>query len=193
MKKLLSIVALGLVTTSMALAQGQLNFANGGAGVNAPISDALPPDGTGAKLSGGAYMAGLWWAAGATVSDPNLLAFANITSPFDALPVNAGYFFGAARSIAGTAAGDMITAQVRVWDVAHGSTYDAVKAATGGHWGTSGLINNIKLGGAGGIPVPNLVGMGTGFRLTVNPIPEPSTLALAGLGLAAMLVIRRRK
>jgi len=28
---------------------------------------------------------------------------------------------------------------------------------------------------------------------TVNPVPEPTTLALAGLGMASMLVIRRRK
>ena len=181
MKKLLIIVAVGLATTTMALAQGQLNFANGASGVNAPISDAND-----VKLAGAAYVAGLWWGAG-TVTDPNLLAFANFTSPFGTL----GYFSGGAKTITGPAIGDTITAQVRVWDVAHGSTYEAVKAAQGGQWGASVLIPGLKLGGGITLP-PNLVGLQS-FKLTLNPVPEPSTLALAGLGLAAMLVIRRRK
>jgi hypothetical protein len=34
----------------------------------------------------------------------------------------------------------------------------------------------------------------TAFNLTENPvIPEPSTFALAGLGLASLLLFRRRK
>jgi hypothetical protein len=34
---------------------------------------------------------------------------------------------------------------------------------------------------------------GNSFSLRVVNIPEPSTLALAGIGLAGMLVLRRRK
>jgi len=47
------------------------------------------------------------------------------------------------------------------------------------------------------LPPPNLTGWdnnGTGPNLVMTPsIPEPSVLALAGLGAAALLIIRRRK
>ncbi len=37
------------------------------------------------------------------------------------------------------------------------------------------------------------LGLQSGFKMTLIPVPEPSSFALAGLGAAAMLIFRRRK
>jgi len=57
--------------------------------------------------------------------------------------------------------------------------------------GKSGAFDVANIGGSVNTP-PNL--LIPSFNLyTIGAVPEPSTFALAGLGLAAMLVLRRRK
>jgi hypothetical protein len=76
-------------------------------------------------------------------------------------------------------------------------------SAQGGNWfGQSGVAYNYA-GGAGLSPVDLFGPSGTGLAgsgglptvdaITLNPIPEPTTLALAGLGGISMLFLRRRK
>jgi len=78
--------------------------------------------------------------------------------------------------------------------------------AHGGFYGISDVTASTAFGSAGGgtdaLPShplfgPSPIGSGTpiptGFTLFVIQVPEPSTLALAGLGAAALLLIRRRK
>lgn len=187
MKKLILSAALGLACAS-AMAQGTLNFANGAAGLQAPIKDA-----TGAGLSGAAYMVDLFWAAG-TVTEASSLAALGSPSGFSTVTAQAGYFFGGQRSIPGQAGGSTITVQVRAWAATAGQTWDQAYAYAAAHStealvGMSGLFQVQLATTPPGTPT-NLGGL-TSFSLV--PVPEPSTLALAGLGAAALLIFRRRK
>jgi hypothetical protein len=88
------------------------------------------------------------------------------------------------------------TLEMVAWDNSSGnySTWTQASAA----WkaglivaGESGRFNVAAIGGQAN-PAPNLVGLQS-FNLYSNVVPEPSTLALAGLGAAALLIFRRRK
>jgi len=191
MKKLILTAALGVACVS-AFAQGTLNFANAGVGFQAKVTDTDHTTG----LSGGAFSADLYWAAG-TVTDSTLLNALNAPATFSTVASQAGFFFGGTRTIPGAAGGATITAQVRVWDTASGSSWQAASGVNGARVGES-ILFQVKLAdpttSPPGIPTA-LTGInGNPFSLAiVGPIPEPSTLALAGLGLAGMLVLRRRK
>lgn len=67
----------------------------------------------------------------------------------------------------------------------------------GMYLGSSVIGNNLVLGGGA---IPNTVAFGVGqnqlagFNMTFYPVvPEPSSMALAGLGAASLLMFRRRK
>lgn len=163
MKKLL-LAALCVAATLSASAQGTVSFANVGGGVNAPVSG---PDG----LLGAGFSAQLQLADGTNVGAP---------APFLAN----GLFSGGSRTIAGVASGAQATLQVAVLD------------AGGATIGTSDSFT-VTLGGGGVPPSPpaSLTGLAAftaGGGAVVDPIPEPSTIALAILGGAALL-FRRRK
>jgi hypothetical protein len=182
MKKVLFATTLGMACIS-AFAQGTLTFANAGPGCVFRIF----PDST-TPASGSSWMADLYWASG-TVTDSTTLAALNAPAPFDT-GAQAGYFTGGQRTIPGEATGNVITVQVRVWNTAGGNfaTWAAAQAA-GGFIGES-ILTQITLGGPPGTP-PYMTGL-NGTKVFVL-IPEPSGIALAGLGLVGMTVFRRRK
>lgn len=186
MKKLILSAALGLACVS-ALAQGTLNFANAGSGVNAKVFDA-----SGNGIGGTGYMADLFWAAG-NVTDADSLAALAAPSTFSTIASQAGYFFGGARTVNGALGGSTITVQVRAWNAVAGATWDDALAYAKVH-NTEALVGmsdlfQVQLTTAPATPV-NLTGL-TSFNLVA--VPEPTTLALAGLGAAALLIFRRRK
>lgn len=99
----------------------------------------------------------------------------------------AGRFNLGSFEVPGTASGASAKLTVRAWDGTTGATYAAATVK-----GQSAEFSTLPLGGpnpAGGpdILTPKLDGLQS-FQLT----PEPSTIALAALG-AAALVCRRRK
>jgi len=182
MKKILTAVAVLFVSLG-ALAQGTINFANGAPGVNAPITDA-----SGALAAGTGFVAQLW--AGATAGS---LTAVSPTATF-ATGASAGYFFGGSRTIPGVATGSSAFIQVRVWSSGFADWASAFAAYTannpaaqiGGDLVPAWASPNL---GGGPTPPANLIGMQS-FNL--RAVPEPSTIALAALGAAALL-FRRRK
>jgi hypothetical protein len=79
-----------------------------------------------------------------------------------------------------------------------------IDAAIGGNapstgWtGASGVATSVTLGNGGLITPGNIFGSSAGqipggMILAFQPVPEPSTFALAGLGAATLLIFRRRK
>jgi hypothetical protein len=188
MKKLL-ILAVSVAATIGALAQGTVNFANAGAGgLNARI---FGTDGTTA-LAGTGYIAQLW--AGASAGSMNPIT-PTVTFGTGA---NAGYFFGGSRTIPTVPAGSPAFFQVRVWEAAAGASWDVASVRNGAqvggdtvsyHGAALGPYQSPNLTAPPSTP-PNLLGLQS-FSLYV--VPEPSTIALGVLGLAGLLVLRRRK
>jgi hypothetical protein len=79
------------------------------------------------------------------------------------------------------------------WVLADGSANPAITGA--GFFGVSTINSGIAGGGAQSLPPQPIFGsIGVpGFNLGPVGVPEPSTMALAGLGAAALLIFRRRK
>jgi len=172
MKKLL-LTAAAMLAVLGAHAQGTLNFANIGAGVNSPFRDV-----GGAVLTGATYSVELL--AGSSAGS---LASVAILQP----TFSAGYFNGSSRTVGFLGAGFY---QVRVWNTAAGATYAAALANPAGLIASSAVlaITPTQPATPPGTPAP-LAGL---TPLTLAPVPEPSTIALGLLGAAALL-IRRRK
>jgi hypothetical protein len=210
MKKLL-VFALCAVTGAVAYGQGKVNFSN--PSTQLVTTNQVTGAATGSIASRGAYIFGLFTGTpGSQFSSLSPVGYATNSAL-------AGRFSGGANFvIAGT--GDpapQIAFQVRGWSVGLGNTWaDVMGKVNTAAWGGVGQAT-AAIPGVGGpgtflgassigsvIPAtgttltPDLFGVGagqiTGFSLNeVIPIPEPTTIALLGLGLAGFLFIRRRK
>lgn len=180
MKKLLLLSGL-MVAALGAYAQGVVNFANGAAGVSAPIDDGRQSPAV--RAAGPGFQAQLYVGPAGTLNQALLTTngVAGTPQPFAATP--AGFFFGGTRAIAGSAEGTILTMQVRAWATSAGTSWEAAGPAARGE---SNLIQ-VSLGGVG--PVPNMLGL----QSFIIGIPEPSSIALGLLGLGAIVLFRRRK
>ena len=181
MKKLLLLSGL-MVAALGVYAQGTVNFANGAAGVSAPIRD--DRQNPSVLAQGPGFQAQLYVGPAGTVSSA-LLTTNGVSGAPQAFAANPpGFFFGGTRSIAGSAEGTTLTMQVRAWATSAGSSWEAAGPAARGE---SNLIQ-VSLGGIG--PTPNMVGLQS---FGVGIVPEPSSIALGLLGLGAIVLFRRRK
>jgi len=182
MKK--SIIALALVVASVsAIGQGTINFANAGAGFNAPVSlDTL----AGAKVSAG-YMAQLALDVGGSLTPIGTAT--SFVAP--------GYFNGGTVVVSQVAPGASGTFRVFAWDSTAGAATSYAAALTAWnsgltHGGWSAPVT-VPTGGAGVPAGPPLALSGLQpWAVTIVPVPEPSTIALGILGVGALL-LRRRK
>jgi len=171
MKKLVALLACTVIATS-AFAQGTVNFTN-----LKPTKQILT-DAAGAKLEGA------WAQLYAGKAADNLSAVGSPVALYEGK--KAGYFSGGSVDVGFNGAGFF---QVKAWKGA--DTYEAAAATNGAEVGMSnviGLTPGDSTASPPGLPA-DLAGL-EAFSLTV--VPEPGTIALAVLGLAAFFVRRRK-
>ena len=166
MKKLILLLACTVIATS-AFTQGTINF------TNMKPSKQIITDASGAKVEGG--FAQLY----AGTSADNLAAVGSPVAFYEG--TKAGYFKGGVVDAGFNGAGFF---QVKAWKGA--DTFEA--ALESGMSNVIGLTPGDSTASPPGLPA-DLAGL-EAFSLTV--IPEPGTIALAVLGLAAFFVRRRK-
>lgn len=203
MKNLLTLAAL-IGATTLSSAQGLVNFANTAATL---ISAG------GASMGGSAtaqYNFAVFLAPAGTVNasgqsslftDPvfQTVAGTNVNG------ATAGRLVSRSGLDVGGSIGSTVDFVVRGWSANAGATWSqALTFWNNGsptvdmYIGSSTVGNDLLLGG-GAIPVSSLFGAGAnqvgGFTMGLVPgvIPEPTSMVLAGLGAASLLLFRRRK
>ena len=196
MKKYLSIIAVAAMATyaTSALAQGTLGFNNSSTTLVQQWTDANNSTLMNVPKNGGSVQ--LFYAPGGTAYNGSSLSGLIANNPGWTLgaitpiaPV-AGRFNGGNITLTGIAAGANVSYAVIGW-VGNFASFDAALAG-GAMAGVNATAFTMATGGVDPlVPPPSLSTSFTG--LTLQPIPEPSTFALAGLGAAALLIFRRRK
>lgn len=201
MKKLAAIATLAMMTAG-AFAQGTITWGNTGA--TAIQFAGGPNDGLDVH-PGGAYVVGLYIGdAGTTAFDALTLV---TTRNFATQATSATHGFAGVfpnQTYATTlATGTSVAYAVAAWSGGFASYAAAMADPTGqAYAGKSGIGGGVLGGGptpafaaslnAAGIG-PGAVGMGAVAPFTISQVPEPATASLLGLGLASLLIFRRRK
>jgi len=194
MKKLYLTAILCAAMAASALAQGTIVFDSSNATSwttlqVGPTPDAISPTNLPAA---GAWTAALLFAPGTTLGQP-IGNFIQVGTTLG----NNGYISGPTITIPsgdGEAAGASGVFIVEGWQ----GTF-ANYAAAAGPGGATFLGQSVEF--VNGTGNPTTIPPGTAASLTgwdgslilVNPVPEPTTIALGGLGAAALLLFRRRK
>jgi hypothetical protein len=218
MKKTL-LTSLVVAAATSVFGQGAIDFGNnfGATVYRAPISGPQTNDAT-ASLSGNGSGA-LYFPTGSTIYNGGFLSgtgftiglFAGPTSATESSlqPValrsfatggSAGFIVSSTVTVPGADAGLLAKYQVRVWNNMGGTLNTwalAEQAWLGGQIAagksivaTSGALGGVNSDGVAFPVNPKTVGT-TSFNIYF--VPEPSTIALAGLGAASLLIFRRRK
>jgi hypothetical protein len=115
-------------------------------------------------------------------------ATANFRAAAGIDPALAGTWSGANRTLVGSNIGDTVTLVVRAWDSSFAS-YEAAIAAQG-LAGQSAAFTYRNAQSSPPATSDTFMVNFTGFEVT--NIPEPTTVALAGLGIAGLLFLRRK-
>jgi len=190
MKKLIltSLTAVAMMAAAVSSnAQGTVNFSSS-AGGSCLVSNTTT--GATSKIASGTYAFGLYVGATAgTISSTPVLQITN--SGF------AGIISGSTFTVnGGLSTGSTYFFVVKGWTAAAGSTFESAQTSllAGTAVGVS-AVGQFTAGG-GSTPAGNLFGTsGTTVAtpILLTPVPEPSTMVLGGLGIAALAFFRRRK
>lgn len=199
MKKLVLAVVAVVALSVNVFAQGvQITIDNlNGAGGRQATANGLFFDGTGAAMTSGAINVTILGGPDAGSLSP----VANLTG------LNALFYSGVpgvfldpqfgTYNITGVANGGTATLRVLAWRGAAGAYSTAATTDQFYPWSGAAEVNGssftfTQATGGGGTP-PGPPKSLDGMPAMVLQVPEPSTMALAGLGAAAMLIFRRRK
>jgi len=194
MKKQLLTAILAAGLAAGAFAQGTVVFENSAGSGNITFDSS-----SGAFASPGQYTIALLWAPGTSVVPQNSLTQIAVYTPTAGGGNGAGFFQDptVVTTPAGTAGGAQAIFEVVGW-TGNFANWAAASAPGGAaKIGQSAEFVN-GTGNPGGSPAtPAVLLSGTGGawngNLVIAPVPEPTTLALGGLGAAALLLFRRRK
>ena len=186
-KTLLTIVSALALGAASTYGQGLITFQNITSG---PITAST------GGFAGAPFQVSLYWVSGTFAGTAAQLIssgtyFAANAPMFGAGPITeanqdngAGIFDAGTINITGTAGGTFSFVAVAYTGAA---SYTAALSAPAGWVGNSAVFQGNLVTGAN---PPNTTAIPT---FSVAPVPEPSTFALAGLGLAGLLIFRRRK
>lgn len=198
MKKTLAILATCAIAAG-AFAQGKVTFGNdanhlivvsgnlAGTGKNTALQGlAAPQIGTASDVMS-SLTAQLWGGTSA-----GTLALQSTLNPAGLAGLADGRLANATVVLSGIAGGATGFFQILIFETAAGN-YTA--ASTGlGRWFASTPVFSGTAGGFAPTPLTSMAGWTAGpITLGANPVPEPSTFVLAGLGIASLLLFRRRK
>jgi hypothetical protein len=203
MKKYLSILAVTAMAAS-AFAQGTVAFSNNNASLvkaGDSLESAVP------IVVNGGYVQLLWAPTGTALTpwNPNtpmsLTAYLAANPGWSAIessikaigPIAAGRFNAGTITVPTTAPGVPIQAAVAAWQGNFASFDLAYTGASAIGVSSSFAVSPGNPSITPATPAGGITGANQFAGVTALAIPEPSTLALAGLGAAALLIFRRRK
>ncbi len=108
-----------------------------------------------------------------------------------------GRFIGGTQAVNGWAPGTTMFYEIAGWASSLGATFNPAWLTTppNGFFGISGVGSGVAGGGPQSLPPLPVFGGTSGIQsgFTLSQVPEPTSMALAGLGAAALLIFRRRK
>jgi hypothetical protein len=216
MKKILITAALGIGIAASCYAQGYFAF-NNTANIDGNANSFLPFIGAGGAAGQGAvgavigsdptfatpnYVIGYRYLLGGGHSADDFASGSPTTGTVDGSflfvgptgspDLGAGAFDAGKAIINGTADGDNITIQVMAWyDPSGATTFDSARSL-GFNVGLSTPIT-VRLAAGTDNVIADLTSPTALQGFSVQPVPEPATFALAGIGAAALMIFRRRK
>lgn len=192
-----------MALVSSSYGQGQVNFQNynfGATTLNAPVTFGKTQNSGGVNgvlgtRIGKEFNAALEFSLDGTTFNTLTAAQANdgtaYPTPFafgignDGDAANfAGYFFGNSVQIPGYTSGS-ISFKI---DVYNGTSFSSGNTTWNGQSATFTMPSITVVGGTA-LP-SDFAGLNS---FTVNPVPEPTVFALAGIGAAALMIVRRKK
>jgi hypothetical protein len=196
MKKILITTAICLIGAASMMAQGRVNFNNAGGSAGTPLRISANADGSASVILGTASTA--QFGIGPASVQVRLFAGATSTSLSPVLiGTGATEFVLNTSSGIASAQGSFVGGPNLVLPGFDGNVFlqFTATAINGSYFGASPIIqvataSGTTLSTALFSPTPS-ANSWTGLTLTA--VPEPSSMALAGIGAAALMIFRRRK
>ncbi|MCX6896602.1 MAG: PEP-CTERM sorting domain-containing protein [Verrucomicrobia bacterium] len=185
------ILTLALTCALTSFGQGLVGFQNAAVGAQKISTNATAIGGGSGFMSTTAsqYQFELFWGLSALTMTNHTASFLNSTT-------TAGVILGNGSIDLGIASGTTIFCQAFGWN--NGVSLATAQATVGDFWGSSTVASvTLTASPLAGVPVFGSTATAnafTGFSMfVVTAVPEPSTMVLAGLGAASLLLFRRRK